>query len=241
MNSGQSEIRTARKTTPIKRVNLMKETKQDTALDGIASSILEKQKKCESLIGTIQAKGREACLLAWEIGGLLRKAKNELKGQFTKWREQSIPGLATATTSRYLALANRIPDRKDLEEQLNAGVSLTDLYREVGILPEKDVKPEEETGEDDTDNTSTSSQPSRKRGRQKFTAKVFLTALISVADKTAKLREKAPVSQWTSEDRERFRKAFTALQAIANELAVSELSTRNTLAEEVEQVSTRLK
>ncbi len=211
-------------------------TKQKSDLDQIASSILEKFTKCEGAINAAQTAHREAIFLAWEIGGLLRKAKNELKGQFTKWREQSIPGLAIATTSRYLALANRIPDRKDLEEQLDAGVSLTDLYREVGILPEKDVKPEEKPDK------PTPSRPSgEKRGRQKFTAKVFLTALSCVADQTAKLREKAPVSQWTAEDREGFRKAFTALQAIADELAVSESSSRKTLAEEVEQVSTKLK
>lgn len=210
----------------------MKTAEPNPDLEAITSSILEKHQACESLIGSIQAKGRAACLLAWEIGGLLRKAKNDLKGEFTTWRETAIPGLAPATTSRYLALANRITDRKDLEEHLDAGVSLTQLYREVGILHEKDDQPK-----DDADSSNPPLPPGKKRGRQRFTAKVFLTALSSVAEKTATLRKKAPVSQWSVEEREGFRKAFKALKAIADEIAASESSNRKTLAEETESNS----
>lgn len=211
---------------------VMKNKIEHSDLEAIASSIMEKHQKVESLIGSIQAKGREACLLAWETGGLLRKAKNELKGEFTAWRMTAIEGLATATTSRYLALANRITNRKDLEEHLDAGLSLTELYREVGILPEKEGQPK-----DDADGSTPPPPPGKKRGRQEFTAKVFLTALSSVAEKTTKLRKKAPVSQWSAEEREGFRKAFNALKEIDDEIAASERFNLNTLAEEAESMS----
>jgi hypothetical protein len=210
----------------------MKIVEQTSKLATIAAAILQKHNECETLIGSIQAKGRDACVLAWEIGGLLRKAKNELKGGFTKWRED-LPGLSSATTSRYLALANRLPSRQDLEDALGEGVSLTDLYREVRILPEKDeTEGDPGKGEKNKRSEQKSSSPG-KRGRPKFTASLFISNLKSVVEKVAKLHEKAPVSQWTPEEREGFRKAFTELKAIAEELDELPQDTRRPIADEL--------
>lgn len=217
-------------------------TKHDTDnLDQIAASIVEKHQQFESAAKAAQKSARNAVVLAWEIGDMLLRAKTSHPGGFTEWRK-ALSGISSATSSRYLALSHRLPQRSDLEAELLKESSLTDLYRELGILPKKAEKPEAEfepePEEEDANQSSSSSQSEKKGGGKKITAKAFLSSLTSVAEKTEALRKSVPLAQWTDEEREGFFSSFLALKAIADELGTFESSNRKTLAEEVVSMDT---
>ncbi len=107
-------------------------------IDRIAAQIREGLAEIDGLVADVRSTAGAAVRHALRVGDLLNRAKGIVPhGQWEGWLGENVPQISLSTARRWIRLA---ANRSNVTDLGTAG-SLSALYREVGILPERARSP----------------------------------------------------------------------------------------------------
>jgi len=167
--------------------------------------------RISDLHGTLQTFEKKSVRPAWEIGQMLSNVKSAVgHGNFMKWREEHLPQIDQATQNRYLSFYENYSSEGELEELIESGMGLTEIYARIADRRGRSKKGKGCKPTSLATSNTTGGGPNRVHQ--------FINHFDSLVEETRSVVSELPVTEWGEQDQARLIRAFTELGNLVNPL-----------------------